>query len=94
MATLLDALAQYVEVLSHSSHVTTRAEDRTIYASHLAAAAEIFLCLHSGRLSDAKAIVGDQRRAFGWGYLSGEAGAASTTAFDRFASIIEASHAA
>ena len=94
MTTLLDELAQYVEVLSRSSHGTTRAEDRNTYASHLAAAAEIFLCLHSGRLSDAKAIVGDQRRAYGWGYLSGNEGSAATTAFDRFASIIEASHAA
>jgi len=94
MATLLDALAQYVDVLSRASHATTRAEDRTTYASHLAAAAEIFSCLHSGRLSDAKAIVGDQRRAYGWGYLSGDEGATATTAFDRFASIIEASNAA
>jgi hypothetical protein len=94
MATLLDALAQYVEVLSHSSHTTTRAEDRSTYTGHLAAAAEIFTCLHSGRLADAKAIVSEQRRAYGWGYLSGGEGAAATTAFDRFASIIEASHAA
>jgi hypothetical protein len=94
MATLLDSLAQYVEVLSRSAQATTRAEDRNTYTSHLAAAAEIFVCLHLGRLNDAKTIVSDQRRAYGWGYLSGSEGAAATSAFDQFASIVEASYAA
>jgi hypothetical protein len=94
MATLIDALAHYVEVLSRSAHATTRAEDRSTYTGHLAAAAEIFACLHSGRLSEAKEIVSDQRRTYGWGYLSGDEGAAATPAFDRFASMVELSHAA
>jgi hypothetical protein len=93
MATLIDALAQYIEVLSHSAQATTRAEDRSTYTSHLAAAAEIFACLNSGRLPEAKKLVSDQRRAYGWGYLSGDEGSAATTAFDRFASMVESSHA-
>lgn len=93
MATLINALAQYIEVLSRSAQATTRAEDRSTYTSHLAAAAEIFVCLHSGRLSEAKILVSDQRRAYGWGYLSGDEGSAATTAFDRFASMVELSHA-
>ena len=92
MTTLMDALAQYVAVLSQSAQTTTCAEDRSAYTNHLAAAAEIFACLHSGRVSDAKAIVSDQKRAFGWGYLSGEAGDIATSAFIRFATIVEATH--
>ena len=94
MATLIDELALYVEILSRSAHATTRAEDRNTYTSHLAAAAEIFACLHSGRLSEAKEIVSHQRHAYGWGYLSGDEGSEATTAFDRFASMVESAHAA
>jgi hypothetical protein len=93
MTTHLDALAQYVEILSRSAQATTRAEDRNIYAGHLAAAAEIFACLHAGRLADAKALVSGQRRAYGWGHLSGKEGSKATSAFDKFASIIEAADA-
>jgi hypothetical protein len=94
MATLIDALAQYIEVLSRSAQATTRAEDRSTYTGHLAAAAKIFACLHSGRLSEAKEIVSEQRRSYGWGFLSGDEGSAASTAFDRFATIVESSHAA
>jgi hypothetical protein len=55
---------------------------------------KIFACLHSGRLSEAKEIVSEQRRSYGWGFLSGDEGSAASTAFDRFASIVESSHAA
>lgn len=69
MSLLLDALAGYVEVLSRSANTTTRTEDCSTYTGHLAAAAEIFVCLHSGHLSQAKEIVSNQRHAYGWGYL-------------------------
>ncbi len=94
MVTLIDALAQYIGVLSRSAQMTTRAEDRSTYISHLAAAAEIFACIHSGRLPEAKKLVSDQRHAYGWGYLSGDEGSAATAAFDRFATMVESSHAA
>ena len=93
MTALLDALASYVEVLLHAAQATTRAEDRSAYTSHLAAAAEIFAYLHTGRLSEARDIVGSQRRAFGWGYLSGDEGARATLAFEQFASVVEGFHA-
>lgn len=91
MASLLDALAEYVEVLSHSAQTTTHAQDRSAYTSHLAAAAEIFACVQSDRLTEAKEIVRSQQRAYGLGYLSGDEGAAATAAFARLASIFEAS---
>jgi hypothetical protein len=94
MALLLDELASYIAALSHAARATTRAEDRSACTSRLAAAAEIFACLHAGRLSDARDIVGSERRAYGWGHLSGDEGAAATAAFDRFASIVESSHGA
>lgn len=88
-ATFLDALADYVEVLTRSAETTSQAEDRSTYTSHLAAAAAIFASLHSGRLAEAREIVDSERHAYGWGYLSGDEGAAVTAAFDRFASLIE-----
>lgn len=94
MKKLLDALATYIGVLAHSAQVTKRAEDRVTYTRHLAAAAQIFVCLHSEQLSEAKEMVRSQRHGFGWGYLSGEEGAAAEAAFDRFATMIESTHGA
>lgn len=72
MAMRLDELAAYITVLSRAAHASTHAEDRSTYASHLAAAAEIFACLHGGRLREARDIVSSQRRAYGWGHLLGD----------------------
>ena len=93
MTPLLDALASYVEVLLRAAHASARAEDRSAYTGHLAAAAEIFACLHSGRLAEAKEVVSSQKRAFGRGYLSGDEGASAAQAFERFASVIDAAPA-
>ena len=94
MNPLIDALAIYIEVLAQSSRATSCSEDRIVYTKHLAAAAEIFTCLHSGRLPNAKELVSGQRHAFGRGYLSGDEGSAATAAFDSFATLVESSHAA
>lgn len=83
---ILDALAQYVDALSASARNTHHAEDRSMYTSHLAAAARIFSCLHSGRLDSAWEIASEQDRHYGVNFLSGDEGAAATTAFSRFAS--------
>jgi hypothetical protein len=94
MPTLVDALATYVEVLSNAAKATSRAEDRKIYTMHLAAAAEIFACLQTGRLAEASKLVDVERRAFGLGFLSGEVGSSATVAFNHFASLVEANNAA
>ena len=90
MSKLLDALARYVAVLSHSAHETHRAEDRAIYTQHLATAARFFLAVHSGRIDELKSLVASERRAYGWGYLSYAEGSAAEKAFDDFAKFVEA----
>jgi hypothetical protein len=90
MSTPLQELAAYVEVLSASAAATQYANDRPEYTKRLAAAATIFLHLQQGRIAEAVRLVAEERRAYGWGYLSGEAGAAATTAFATFAATIDA----
>jgi hypothetical protein len=82
-------LVDYASVLSKSAEETTRAEDRSVYTQHLAAAAKMFIAAHLGRAADLKALVASERRSYGWGYLSGEPGSAAERAFDAFASAIE-----
>ena len=50
---LLDDLAEYVSVLSTSMEKTRRAEDRSAYLGHLAAAALIFQHLQQSNLPEA-----------------------------------------
>ncbi len=87
---LLNALAEYVATLSRSAGETHRAEDRSAYTAHLAVAAEIFACLQTNRVAEAKYIVKSQNRAYGIGYLSGSEGNASTSAFAKFSAKIDA----
>ena len=90
MSELLDALATYVEVLNRSARETRRADDRHTYTQHLAAAAQIFVAAHAGRMEELRALVATERHAYGWGYLSDAEGEAAEKAFDGFAKIIEA----
>lgn len=90
MSELLDALATYVAVLSRSAQETRRAEDRPVYAQHLAAAARFFLAAHADRVEELGALVASERRAYGWGYLSDAEGAAAEKAFADFAKVVEA----
>jgi hypothetical protein len=84
-ANLLDDLAEYVSVLSTSSEKTTRAEDRSAYLGHLAAAALIFQRLQRSNLPEAKELVVTQQQAYGRSFLDGEEGKAAEAAFTRFA---------
>ena len=93
MGDLLDALSTYVSVLARSARETHRAEDRQTYTRHLAAAAQLFVAIHSGRIDDLRALVASERHAYGWGYLSDAEGAAAEGAFDEFARRVETTNA-
>lgn len=82
-------LAKYVAVLSNSLASTHRAEDRSRYRDHLAASAGIFESLYRGDIVSTKQFIADERRSFGWDFLTGEEGAAAESAFSRFADMIE-----
>ena len=88
MAGLVDALSHYVSVLAASAEHTTRAEDRAVYTGHLAEAARMFAALHAGDEQALRTLLERERRAFGWGYLSGDTGAAAEAAFATFASLV------
>jgi hypothetical protein len=82
---LLQALTAYVSVLAASADATVRAEDRAAYTRHLAAAARMFAALHAGDSTTFGELVESERRAYGWGHLSGSAGAKAEAAFAAFA---------
>jgi hypothetical protein len=90
MSTQLQALAAYVEVLSASAAATQHSNDRPEYTKRLASAARIFLLLHQGRQAEAIQLVAEERRAYGWSYLSGAPGAAAAIAFSTFAATLDA----
>jgi hypothetical protein len=85
----LPELATYIAALSNAVEKTRRAEDRSRYRDHLAAAALVFERLQQGDLVSGKQLVADERRSFGWDFLDGEAGASAESAFSRFAEFIE-----
>jgi len=93
MGDLLDPLSKHVSVLARSARETHRAEDRQTYTCHLAAAAQLFVAIHSGRIHDVRALVASERHAYGWGYLSDAEGAAAEGAFEEFARRVETTNA-
>jgi hypothetical protein len=86
-ANLLDDLAEYVDVVSTSMHKTSRAEDRSAYVRHLAAAALIFQSLQQSNLPKALEQVAAEQQAFGRSFLDGEEGRATAAAFNRLAKL-------
>ena len=54
----------------------------------------MFLAVHNGELALLRDLVAGEQRAFGWGFLSGDEGAASKAAFAPFANAVEAPRAA
>ena len=89
MTQVLEALAQYISVLSRSAESTNYADDRPIYTKHLAEAARFFVLAHANRIPELAALVHDERRSYGWGYLSGDFGSQAESAFNKFATFIE-----
>lgn len=89
MSQVLEALTKYASVLARSAESTDYADDRPIYTKHLAEAARFFVLAHEGRISELVALVHDERRSYGWGYLSGDIGAQTESAFNDFATFIE-----
>ena len=94
MNVTLAHLCVYAKVLSKSADATTRAEDRAIYTQHLAAVARMFAAAQEGQREELEKLIASERRAFGWGYLSGAEGAAAERAFHEFAKTLEANHEA
>jgi len=94
MNSTLANLCNYAEVLAKSADETTRAEDRTVYTQRLAAVARMFVAAYHGQRTELENMIASERRAFGWGYLSGVEGTAAEQVFDEFAKIIESEHEA
>ena len=93
MTEVFNALAGYIAALDRSAHETHRAEDRRAYTEHLAAAARCFVMVHAGRITELRALIASERRAYGTAYLSGAEGSAAEKAFDDFARVVEAANA-
>jgi hypothetical protein len=90
---LLAGLAKYITVLAECADRTHRAEDRPMYAKHLAAAARMLPAIQEGaRVRSLASLVADEKRAFGWSYLSDAEGDAAERAFGEFADLVESKH--
>ena len=89
MTELLAALTEYVQVLSASAESTSRAEDRSKYSSHLAAAALMYMHVVMNNHKELKSVVSSERRAFGWNYLSDTEGVAAEKAFSIFSALAD-----
>jgi hypothetical protein len=86
----LSALDTYIAVLSASSDCTHQAEDRGRYRDHLANAAKLFHLLYRGDMIAFKELISVEQRSYGWGFLSGDEGAAAEAAFAAFAADVVA----
>lgn len=87
MEDLQDALAEYVEILGSCAARTRRAEDRSRYAQHLAAAARMFAAIRRDpSLRELHRLIADETASFGRDFLSGDEGSAAETAFVAFVS--------
>lgn len=82
-------LAEYVEALAGAASETTRSEDRPRYEHHLACAARMLAAAHRRAAGDLRRFVAEERRSFGWDFLSDECGARVEREFNRLASMIE-----
>ena len=86
---LAPMLADYVETLVATAEETTQASDRPKYTSHLAAAARMFLAVERQSLRDLRQTIADERRSFGWDFLTQDCGARAESAFDQVARFVE-----
>lgn len=81
----LQDVARYIRILAESLDRTTRAEDRSAYTRHLAAAAMLVALVEAGDSSGVEGWIDDERRTFGWAYLVGPEGDAAEQAFNDLA---------
>lgn len=89
-AAIAEALGRYVEILSESADRTHRAEDRQMYQLHLAAAARMFVaCMRDETQQRLRVLIAEERRSYGWTYLSDAEGERAERAFDEFARRVE-----
>ncbi len=84
----LQALDSYVEALSSAAERTQQTEDRPRYRDHLAAAAVLFHLLYQNKLAEAKKVIAQEERSYGWSFLVGAEGAVAESAFAAFARTI------
>jgi hypothetical protein len=90
MEQIKSALAEYISSLEASAAKTHRAEDRSRYQHHLAAAALMYAALEKHRsIEKLRELVASERRSYGWDYLDGPEGKAAEVAFDEFAKLVE-----
>lgn len=95
MKTIETSLAEYVEILADSLDNTKYTNDRAVYEKHLAVAARMFLAIRRDNgTEELRELVEQERRSFGWSYLSGEEGVKAEKAFNSFAKLVEGSSGA
>ena len=92
-ARVLDALANYIQVLQKYRSMHEKDEERIQFSDHLAGAASIFAeyQLH-GSQGCLRELVARERRKYGWSILSGQHAHIIERAFRDFAKLLEQVH--
>jgi hypothetical protein len=75
------ALVEYVDALGHALDSTTNASDHPLYVKHLAEAARLVSIIAVDDQARLHEWIGNEERAYGWSYLSGDEGDAVERAF-------------
>ena len=86
MADTVALLAEYIAALRTGAAATREAQERPVYKQRLAAAAVIFEALYHRDSKRLKALLDQEERNEGRGFLSGEHGHAVSSAFATFLS--------
>jgi hypothetical protein len=84
----LSELAGYVSALSNGMRVAPEHE-KVRYRDHLVAAALLLGSLWTDNAVETKRLITEERRFFGWDFLTGESGSLAESAFARLATFIE-----
>lgn len=76
-----DQLADYIDSLCRALNETRRAEDRSLYVAHLAAAAMMFRAVHASDKDGLAEVLNQEEANFGRAFLSGSSGEMVEKAF-------------
>ncbi len=86
---ILNQITEYIGVLNKSLTETTYSADRIKYQKHLASASLIVKSLLDDDMNSLKTVIEDEKRSYGWDYLSGEYGENVEQSFNDLIGILE-----
>ena len=84
----LSELSEYIAALTNGMRAAPEHE-KARFGDHLAAAALLFGGLWTGNVVETERLMAEERKSFGWDFLTGESGSVAESAFARLATFVE-----